>query len=185
MDIKEYEEFCKNSKYGNFMQSADWAKVKKGWSPEYVAVRDENGKINGCTLVLVKKIPILNTAMLYAPRGFVCDTHDSKTVRKIFEQIKLIAEKYHAYTLKTDPLIDETDFISIKNLVDLGFVYHGEKQGYDNTQCRENYVLDIKDKACDEVFANFKSKWRYNIRLAMRKGVECKFCGEDERNRQA
>ena len=93
MDIKEYEEFCKNSKYGNFMQSADWAKVKKGWIPEYVAVRDENGKINGCTLVLVKKIPILNTAMLYAPRGFVCDTHDSKTVRKIFEQIKLIAEK--------------------------------------------------------------------------------------------
>ena len=144
MDIKEYEEFCKNSKYGNFMQSADWAKVKKGWIPEYVAVRDEYGKINGCTLVLVKKIPILNTAMLYAPRGFVCDTHDSKTVRKIFEQIKLIAEKYHAYTLKTDPLIDETDFISIKNLVDLGFVYHGEKQGYDNTQCRENYVLDIK-----------------------------------------
>lgn len=118
--------------------------------------------------------------MLYAPRGFVCDTHDSKTVRKIFEQIKLIAEKYHAYTLKTDPLIDETDFISIKNLIDLGFVYHGEKQGYDNTQCRENYVLDIKDKSCDEVFANFKSKWRYNIRLAMRKGVECKFCGEDE-----
>lgn len=53
MDIKEYEEFCKNSKYGNFMQSADWAKVKKGWIPEYVAVRDENGKINGCTLVLV------------------------------------------------------------------------------------------------------------------------------------
>lgn len=180
MDIKEYEKFCKNSKYGNFMQSADWAKVKKGWIPEYVAVRDEYGKINGCTLVLVKKIPILNTAMLYAPRGFVCDTHDSKTVRKIFEQIKLIAEKYHAYTLKTDPLIDETDFISIKNLVDLGFVYHGEKQGYDNTQCRENYVLDIKDKSCDEVFANFKSKWRYNIRLAMRKGVECKFCGEDE-----
>ena len=54
MDIKEYEEFCKNSKYGNFMQSADWARVKKGWIPEYVAVRDENGKINGCTLVLVE-----------------------------------------------------------------------------------------------------------------------------------
>ena len=33
-------------------------------------------------------------------------------------------------------------------------------------------MLDIKDKSCDEVFANFKSKWRYNIRLAMRKGVE-------------
>ena len=36
-----------------FMQSADWARVKKGWIPEYVAVRDENGKINGCTLVSV------------------------------------------------------------------------------------------------------------------------------------
>ena len=45
MDIKEYEEFCKNSKYGNFMQSADWAKVKKVGFPSMLPFVDENGKI--------------------------------------------------------------------------------------------------------------------------------------------
>lgn len=180
MNIKEYEKFCSSSKYGNFMQSADWSKVKNGWIPEYVLIRDERGKIKGCTLVLIKKIPLFNTAMMYAPRGFVCNTHDKQTVTEIFEQIQLIAEKYHAYTLKTDPMIDENDFISIKNLVELGFVYHGEKVGYDNIQCRENYVLDIDGKSCDEVFANFKSKWRYNIRLAERKGVRCGFFGAEK-----
>lgn len=180
MDIKEYENFCKNNAHGNFLQSANWAKVKSSWLPEYVTVRDDNAEIKGCALVLVKKIPFLNTAMLYIPRGFVCDMQDKQTVNAIFEQVKLIARKHHAYTLKIDPMIDEKDFLAIKNLTDLGFVYHGEKVGYENTQCRENYVLDIKDKTCDEVFASFKSKWRYNIRLSKRKGVTCEFYGEEK-----
>ncbi len=180
MDLNEYEKYCKNNACGNFMQSVNWAKIKESWTPEYVTARDESGNINGCTLVLVKKIPFFNTAFLYAPRGFVCDMHDKRTVNNIFEQIKLIAEKHGAYALKTDPLIDERDFVAIKNLTDLGFVYHGEKTGYDNIQCKENYILDIKGKTCDELFASFKPKWRYNIRLAKRKGVRCEFFGEEK-----
>lgn len=177
MDLKEYEIFCANSEHGNFLQSVKWTRVKDAWTPEYVTVRDENGKIKGCALVLVRKAPIINTSMLYVPRGFVCDMHDRKTVTEIFEQIKLIAEKHHAYTLKVDPLIDENDFFAISILRDLGFVYHGEKVGYENTQCKENYVIDINGRSCDEIFASFKSKWRYNIRLAERKGVTCGFYG--------
>ncbi len=179
MDIKEYESYCQSSG-ANFMQSACWTKVKNNWLHEYITVRDKSGRISGTCLVLVRKIPFLNTAMLYAPRGFVCDMQNRDVVNTIFSQIKLIAKKYHAYTLKLDPMIDKEDYAAIKNLTDLGFEYHGEKVGYDNIQCRENYVLNLDGKSEEEIFASFKSKWRYNIRLAGRRGVECGFYGKEK-----
>lgn len=180
MDMNEYEIYCKNSEYGNFMQSSYWATVKSNWSHEYITVRNKDGKIEGCCLVLVRKIPFLKTAMLYVPRGFVCDMHNKKTVQKIFTQINLLAKKFNAYAVKIDPMIDEEDTEAIKNLTELGFIHHGEKVGYQNIQCRENYILDIENKDIDEIFGSFKSKCRYNIRLAKRKGVECGLYGKEK-----
>lgn len=51
MDIKEYEKFCKNSKYGNFMQSADWAKVKKVGFPsmlQFVMKTEKSTVVHSC-----------------------------------------------------------------------------------------------------------------------------------------
>lgn len=180
MNINEYENFCKTSEYGNFMQSSNWANVKTNWLSEYITVRNQSGTIIGGSLVLVRKIPLLNTAMLYAPRGFVCDMHDKEILQGIFFQIKQIAKKHHAFVLKLDPMIDENDNLAIENLTNLGFKYHGEKVGYDNIQCRENYLLDLNNRSIDEIFSSFKSKWRYNIRLAQRKGVECSFYGKEK-----
>lgn len=177
MNIKEYENYCLNSKYGNFMQSSDWAKVKNNMIPEYITIKDNKGNITGTMLVLVRRIPFLNTAMLYAPRGPVCDMHNMEILSEIFCQIKLIARKYHAYTLKIDPLIDENDTVAINNLKALGFIHRSNRVGYDNIQCRENYVIDINSRTSQEIFNSFKPKWRYNIRLAQRKGVTCKFYG--------
>lgn len=162
------------------MQSTRWARVKQNWKAEYIAAYDEKGTIAGTMLVLVKKIPFLNTAMLYAPRGPVCDMHNKEVLNAIFAQIKCVAKKYNAYTLKIDPLIDENDTESIENLKTLGFEYHPEKVGYDNVQCRENYIIDINGRSAEELFDSFKPKYRYNIRLAQRKGVICDFYGEEK-----
>lgn len=118
--------------------------------------------------------------MLYAPRGPVCDMHNKGVLERIFARLCEIAKKYNAYMLKIDPLIDERDIFAISNLKSLGFEYHPERVGYDNVQCRENYIIDIAGRDADEVFAGFKSKWRYNIRLAQRKDVVCDFY-EDEK----
>lgn len=37
-------------------------------------------------------------------------------------------------------------------------------------------MLNIEGKTPEEVMAGFHSKWRYNIRVAQRHGVECKVC---------
>lgn len=177
MDMKEYEDFCSQSENGSFTQSKCWAEVKDNWLPEYIIAKDNKGSTVGTMLVLVKKIPFCNTAMLYAPRGPVCDFHDINALRLIFEQVLAVARKHRAYTLKIDPLIDENDTQAIENLRSLGFDYHGEKVGYDNIQCRENYRIELGKRTADEVYSSFKLKWRYNIRLAEKKGVECRFCG--------
>ena len=141
MDMNEYEHFCSGNINGSFTQSSCWTEVKDNWNSEYIVAKDKDGNTVGTMLILVKKIPFLKTSMLYAPRGPVCDFHDRNALRLIFEQIKLIAKKHRAYTLKIDPLIDENDFEAIANLKSLGFAYHGEKVGYENTQCRENYRI--------------------------------------------
>ena len=45
--LEEYEQFAKTSKYGNFMQSLKWPKVKDNWGWDAVISRGSDGKIRG------------------------------------------------------------------------------------------------------------------------------------------
>lgn len=174
---RELEEFC--SKYGTFTQSAMWAKVKSGWEAEYITAKDENGKICGSMLLLIKRLP-LSKVYVYAPRGPVCDMSNLSVLSDLINQAVAVAKKHKAFMLRVDPMVSENDYVAIENLKKLGFIHHSQRVGYENVQCRENYVLDIKGKSEEEVFASFKSKWRYNIRLATNRGVKCDFYGEEK-----
>lgn len=178
MNIEEFESFC--SKNGSFTQSCRWASVKETWKPVYIVSKNPQGEVRGTMLLLMKKAPVLHTYFLYAPRGPVCDMKDRDVLEDLLRQVKTIAEKVNACMLKIDPLIDESDETAIKNLQALGFVSHPQRVGYDNIQCRENYVLNLKGRTPDEIFRSFKPKWRYNIRLAKKRGVRCGFFGEEK-----
>ena len=174
---RELEEFC--SKYGTFTQSAMWANVKSGWESEYITSKDKNGNICGSMLLLIKRLP-LSKVYVYAPRGPICDMKNLSVLSDLISQAIAVAKKHKAFMLRVDPMVLETDEVAISNLKKLGFVYHGERVGYENIQCRENYVLDLQGKSEEEVFASFKAKWRYNIRYATNKGVKCDFYGEEK-----
>ena len=70
---EEYEAFCQNHPRGGFTQSTRWFQVKNNWKGEVVVVRDAAGKIRAGCAVLVQKLPVIGAALLYAPRGPVCD----------------------------------------------------------------------------------------------------------------
>ncbi len=170
--------FLENSLTGSFTQSPYWKDVKESWIHEHVTTRNADGKIDGMMLLLIKEIPMVHTTFMYAPRGPVCDFNPD-VLNRLFEEVKKVQKKYHSFMLKIDPMIDTNDQTAINNLCALGFNYHSEKAGYDTIQCRENYVLDIGGKTSEEVFNGFKAKYRYNIRLAERKGVTCRVCGAE------
>ena len=95
---KEIKEFLKTHPKSNFMQSPEWAKVKEDWKNEFIVVKDNNGKIQGTMSILLRKVPIFNRYIMYAPRGFVCDIHDKETLKELTEkQKKLQRNTRHLY----------------------------------------------------------------------------------------
>lgn len=178
--LEEYEEFAKNSKYGNFMQSLRWPKVKDNWGWDAVISRSADGSIRGVCLVIIKKIPIFGCTFLYAPHGPVCDWSDKEVMADLFEGIKVLAKKYKAYQFMWDPPFEEGEEERSKIIKDMGFTHIDDAPELSTIQARNNYMLrNIEGKTPDEVMATFKPDWRNRIRKAGRKGVYCKVCGTE------
>ena len=92
----EFERYC--VEHGTFTQSTLWAKVKDNWKAEYLVSKDENGKLRGTMLVLVKRLPF-GKVFLYAPRGPVCDINDTAAVSDLLSQAVCLAENNKAFML--------------------------------------------------------------------------------------
>lgn len=61
----------------------------------------------------------------------------------------------------------------------LGLTYIENPPEFSTIQPRNNYMLDIAGKTKEELLDSFHPKWRYNIRLAQRRGVTCTVCGPE------
>ncbi len=173
---KEYEEFARRNSQ-SFMQSVNWAKVKDAWEHEIIAVRDDNGKIIGGMLVLIREI-FPKTTLLYSPRGPVGDVHDRHLWIELLKGVKILQKRYNAFMFKVDPMIHEDDEEFIAMAYSFGFSHTPHLKEYDTIQRRYNYVLDL-NKSEDDLLLSFKSKCRYHIRLAERHEVACEIMGRE------
>ena len=169
----QYENYISKQQGISFMQSEKWSHVKTDWLSERILLKDEYDDIQGAVQMLVKKIPFLHSALIYIPRGPVCDMHDQYTLSKLTELIKLYAQKYNAFMVRMDPMIDYNDTQAVSLLTSLGFRYDPNKAEDNTIQSQKNYILNIAGKTSEQVFNSFHPKWRYNIRTATRKGVQC------------
>ena len=171
-DKKRYKEFLEKHERCNFQQSLEWGNVKEAWKKEVVLSEDENGNIVGSICVWIRKIPIFGNLM-YSARGPICDIHDEKVLKDLTEGLNDLAKKYNAFVLRCEPDILKTDDEYREIVKSLGYKIKDDSKDFkDEIQPRFVFRLDIKDKTEDEVFAAFHQKTRYNVRLAIKKGVE-------------
>ena len=178
--MEEYISFLQSHPKGHFLQSPEWAKVKKEWISEVVLSLDENGKIKGSMSLLIRPFSKI-TSMMYSPRGPVCDIHDKATFKDLVDQAKQVAKKYHSFILVLDPDIPSTDEEFKKIAKEVGFKISEDAKDFSQMiQPRYVFRLNVKDKTEEELMASFHEKWRYNIRLAGRKGVEIIEGGRDD-----
>lgn len=175
----EYERFAESHANGCFMQSLRWARVKKDWDYEAVISRGDDGRIRGTALILIRKIPFLGCAFMYSPHGPVCDYRDINALEDIFAGADILKEKYNGFEFRFDPCITENDEEEIGIFKSFGFSFDEDPPELTTIQARNNYILKINGRSKDELFESFHKKWRYNIRLAQRRGVECSVCGEE------
>ena len=170
-DEEEYISFLKKNERCDFQQSLEWAKLKKAWDREVILAEDENKNIIGSLLVLIRKMPIFGNLM-YSARGPVCDIHNKNVLSQITEGAKLLAKKYNAIALRLEPEIESNDTKFREIITDLGYYIKDDAKSFkEEIQAKNVLRVNLRGRTEEEIFNNFNQKTRYNVRIAIKKGV--------------
>jgi len=169
----------------HLLQTQQWAEIKSqvGWQPEFKLWGDPT-QPDAAALVLLRTISIAGFApklrIMYLPKGpLLRDWGDDVLRQKVLGDLDGIARQKGAIFLKMDPDVplgkgipgtseEQMDLGGVTVLDDLhqrGFHYSAEQ-----IQFRNTVLIDLTPSE-DELLARMKQKTRYNIRLAVRKGV--------------
>ena len=176
---EEFEAFVRHHPKGHMLQTYAWSKQKAYWIFRGIIVRDNEGMIKGAMSVIIRKIPATPYTLMYAARGPVCDVHDKEVIAEILAGAKALAKEFHSYVLKIDPDVKYEDEEFRRIMQQLGFILAPKAPNFGNIQPQYVVRLDIKGLSEEEVMAKFKPKTRYNIRVALKKGVQVKICGKE------
>lgn len=177
--LAEYEAFISSHPKGHFAQSSLWGKQKAAWTWRAVAVRGQDGRICGTVAFLIRKMPLFGVSMLYACRGPVCNLEDRETFAALMEGARALAKQYHGYVIKIDPDVPCQNTQFRQMLESFGFRLMQEGKNFEGIQPKFVFRLDVAGKTEEEMLASFTQKHRYNIRLAVKKGVEVRVCGQE------
>ena len=177
--LPEYEAFVQSHPKGNFAQSYLWGKQKPMWQWDAIAVRGEDGAIRGSLAVMTRKVPGIGRTLMYGCRGPVCDIDDRDTFSQLLDGARALAKKYKSYVIKIDPDVPSSNTAFSSMLQSFGFRAKEGGKNFEAIQPRYVFRLNVEGKTEEELLANFHQKWRYNIRLAERKGVTVRVCGKE------
>ena len=166
-DCQQWNDFVSASECCNITQSYEWAELGPhlGAQTLRVGVVDDEGRLCAAMVVLVTRAPIIHRTYFYAPRGPVIDDPSSPALDVLLNFVKAEARKQGAFMLKIEPSVNDEDERWLMALHRLGF--HPNPYA---VHVRSEWVLNIQPDE-KELLAGMKDKWRYNIRLAGRKGV--------------
>ena len=177
--LAEYEAFVSSHPKGHFAQSVLWARQKPAWNWEAIVSRGPDGIIRGSMAVLIRKMPGVPFTLMYGCRAPVCNLDDEATMRDLFAGARELARQRRSYVIKIDPDVPSSDTAFAALLHSFGFVGREGGKNFEAIQPRYVFRLNVEGKTEEELLAGFHQKWRYNIRLAERKGVEVRICGQE------
>jgi peptidoglycan pentaglycine glycine transferase (the first glycine) len=170
---QEWDRFVEAHPNGHILQTSGWGLLKGGfgWEPRRVAVRAE-GQIMAGAQVLFRRLPG-GWKLAYVPKGPVVDLARPDLVRILLDGVHEVCRAERAFALKIEPDLPASAALS-QRMATLGFV-----PSVHSIQPRRTILVDL-EKGEDEILMRMKSKTRYNIRLAGRKGVQVYPGGQQE-----
>ena len=144
---------------GHVLQSSAWGALKGEFGWRFV---QRIGLENGLAQVLYRALPGGLGSIAYVPKGPLIDYADEQAVRTLLYHI--MGREQRTICLKIEPDLEDDPQLA-GQLHALGF-----RPSPQTVQPRRTLLVDL-DTNLDEILARMKSKTRYNIRLAGRKGV--------------
>jgi len=173
----QWDAFISASPSGHLLQSWGWGELKESanWYPLRLALWDtQRERIVAAAQVLRRTpahLPLAFGHLAYLPKGPVLEwsnPDDAHVVQTFFSQLHVHLRKQGALALQVE-LAHEVDSqernMLVRNLAAMHF------QQVQVIQPGRTILLDITPGE-ETLLANMKEKWRYNIRLARRKGVQ-------------
>ncbi|MCC6603607.1 MAG: peptidoglycan bridge formation glycyltransferase FemA/FemB family protein [Anaerolineae bacterium] len=166
--------------YAHALQSWAWAEQKSRWGwtpiPLTLTIGESSWEPLAAAMVLKRKLPRTPFCILYVPKGPALDYKDGALRRVVLAELENIARRERAIFIKIDPEVvkswgDEGERPSplgtkfTQELKDRGWRFSNEQ-----IQFRHTVELDLTQSE-ENLLAAMKSKTRYNIRLAERKGI--------------
>jgi lipid II:glycine glycyltransferase (peptidoglycan interpeptide bridge formation enzyme) len=167
LDSKTWNSFVAASPAGHLLQSWQWGQLKAafGWQAVRVGVEDGERLVAGAQVLfrcLPPSFPYLSIA--YVPKGPILDFDNQEISEALLSAIHCLARQKRAMLLKIEPELPHSPSV-VRQLQACGF-----RPSPQTIQPRSTIHIDLRADL-DEILARMKSKTRYNVRLAGRKGV--------------
>ena len=167
------------------LQTWQWGEIKSqfGWEAHPLIWQDQEGKAKAAALTLHRRISrgfsATRLSVMYVPRGPLMDWSDESLVVEVLHDLHQFAKKQGAIFIKIDPDLpiglgipgDEQAEESpvgqaVRSMLeDLGWHFSDEQIQFQNT-----VEMDLREDE-EVMLSRMKSKTRYNVRLAERRGV--------------
>ncbi|MGC9399666.1 MAG: lipid II:glycine glycyltransferase FemX [Anaerolineae bacterium] len=164
-DPQTWNAFVKQHPQGNILQTTTWGRLKAnfGWAWEIVALGPK-ATLQAGALLLYRKLPLNVGTLAYAPRGPLVDWSDAQASRDLLQALERRARRHRAWALWLEPNAFDGPEVR-RQLTTLGLQASAR-----TVQPPRTILVDLTADE-DEILMRMKSKTRYNIRYAGRKGV--------------
>ena len=174
-----WDAFVQQHPQGHLLQSWGWGELKasRQWHPLRLALWDtQTNEMVAAAQVLqrvVPPVPAHLAHLAYIPKGPLLDwsarTEDGSSLAQIFlSRVRTFLSRRGALALQLEPNLERESAegqAALRCLKELGL---GETR---HVQPLRTITLDLQPDE-ETLLARMKEKWRYNVRLAARKGVE-------------
>lgn len=161
ISISEWKQFLDNYSNAHVLQTSEWGELKAafGWKPVRLIVEDTGAQ------VLFRKLPFGFT-VAYMPKPVFSDRL-SEVGARFWSELDTVCKKHHAVFLKVE--LDAWEDSISPHLTLLEREYE-MRESIHNIQPPRTMVVSLQGTD-GEILARMKQKTRYNIRLAIKKGI--------------
>lgn len=161
----------------HLLQSWEWGEVKAqtGWAAHRLLWTQPGSAVPvAAASLLLRRVNRLPWGVAYVPKGPALDWADPAAVELALAGVEAAARQRRAIFVKIDPDVDPAS--SAGQQLTAALQRRGWQPSPEQIQFRNTALLDLTAGE-EALLAAMKPKWRYNIRLAERRGVQVRVGG--------
>lgn len=170
---QQWDSMVASDPHGHLLQTWAWGEGKRafGWQVKRWVIKVDDILAGGAQVLYQRQGPFI---MAYIPKGPFFVHEDPMVTRCLWSAIHQRCRRLGAFCLKLEPEWEDDDQDRLTWLAQNGF-----RPSPIAIQPRSTVIVDLLESE-DAMLARMKQKWRYNTRLAERKGVEVRQVGQAE-----